>query len=133
MSFAVLSLCFMLGSLALFVLALRLRRIPAREVLPAVGLCMLVLLVLTAVFDNLMIGSGLFAYGSQTLLGIHVGLAPLEDFSYPVCAALFVPALWWLAGGRVSARAPRAGTAAAEVPAGPGREPAPGGGGRRAS
>lgn len=118
MSFAALSLCFMLGSPALFILAVRLRRIRLCEVLPAVGLAMLVLLVLTAVFDNLMIGSGLFGYGSQTLLGIHVGLAPLEDFSYPICAVLFVPALWWLAGGKIPSGPTRGGPKEIQAPTG---------------
>ena len=80
-----------------------LRRIRLRDVLPALGLAMLVLLVLTAVFDNLMIASGLFGYGSQTLLGIRVGLAPWRTSAIPLCAVLFVPALWWLAGGRTRA------------------------------
>lgn len=106
MSFAHLSSYFMLGSLLLFAVALRVRRRRLSEVAPAIGLTMLVLLVLTAVFDNVMIGSGLFDYNNQTLLGIRVGLAPLEDFSYPICAALFVPALWLLAGGSFSGDTP---------------------------
>lgn len=106
MSFAHLSLYFMLGSLALFAVALRVRRLGLRDVAPALGLTLAVLLVLTAVFDNVMIGSGLFDYNSQTLLGIRVGLAPLEDFSYPFCAALAVPALWWLAGGSPAGATP---------------------------
>ncbi|RAX49473.1 lycopene cyclase domain-containing protein [Arthrobacter sp. AQ5-05] len=107
MSFAHLSLCFILGSLALFAVALRVRGVRLRDIAPAAGLTLAVLLVLTAVFDNVMIGSGLFDYNSQTLLGIRVGLAPLEDFSYPFCAALVVPALWWLAGGSHSGATPK--------------------------
>lgn len=100
MSFAWLSLAFMAGSLLLLIIALRVRRISLRSVAPALGVALGALVALTAVFDNLMIGSGLFDYAQQTLLGIKVGLAPIEDFSYPVCAVLFCPALWWLAGGR---------------------------------
>lgn len=99
MSFAVLSLCFLLGSLVLFAAALRLRRISLATVAPALGIAGAILLVLTAVFDNLMIASGLFDYGAETLIGVHLGLAPLEDFAYPLAAVLFMPALWWLAGG----------------------------------
>ena len=56
----------------------------------------LVLVVLTAVFDNIMIAVGLFTYPPEHLSGIRIGLAPLEDFSYPVCAAFFVPAVFVL-------------------------------------
>ena len=56
------------------------------------------MLVLTAVFDNLMIYVGLFDYGQHTLTGVRIGLAPIEDFFYPVCAVLFVSGLWWLLG-----------------------------------
>ncbi|MFJ2370966.1 lycopene cyclase domain-containing protein [Microbacterium sp. NPDC087665] len=60
----------------------------------AVALTVLVLLVLTAVFDTLMIATGLFHYAGPQLLGIHIGLAPLEDFAYPLAGALLLPALW---------------------------------------
>ncbi len=55
-----------------------------------------VLLVLTAVFDNLMIAAGLFTYPAEHLSGLRIGLAPLEDFSYPLCAAFLVPAVFTL-------------------------------------
>ncbi len=67
------------------------------------ALAALVLVLLTAVFDNLMIAAGLFTYPPEHLSGLRVGLAPLEDFSYPVCAAFFVPAVFVL-----KAREPRA-------------------------
>ena len=52
-----------------------------------------VLLALTAVFDNAMIALDLFTYPEQHLSGIRIGLAPLEDFAYPLCAAFGVPAV----------------------------------------
>ncbi|WP_415854643.1 lycopene cyclase domain-containing protein [Sinomonas sp. G460-2] len=55
------------------------------------------LVTLTAVFDNVMIAVGLFRYRTDTLAGLTVGLAPLEDFAYPVAAAVLLPTLWlWL-------------------------------------
>ena len=51
------------------------------------------LLVLTAVFDNVMIASGLFTYPAEHLSGLRIGLAPIEDFAYPLCAAFGVPAV----------------------------------------
>ncbi|MDR6166142.1 lycopene cyclase domain-containing protein [Microbacterium paludicola] len=52
-----------------------------------------VLILLTAVFDNVMIAAGLFTYPEEHLSGIRIGLAPLEDFAYPLCAAFLVPAV----------------------------------------
>jgi lycopene cyclase domain-containing protein len=54
------------------------------------------LVVLTAIFDNLMIALDLFTYPPEHLSGLRIGLAPLEDFSYPVCAAFLVPAVFAL-------------------------------------
>ncbi len=53
----------------------------------------LVLFVLTAVFDNVMIALDLFTYPEAHLSGLRIGLAPIEDFSYPLCAAFGVPAV----------------------------------------
>jgi len=58
-----------------------------------------VLVVLTLVFDNLMIAAGLYGYPPEQLSGIRIGLAPLEDLSYPVAAALALPAIWHRLGG----------------------------------
>ncbi|RQP11255.1 MAG: lycopene cyclase domain-containing protein [Microbacteriaceae bacterium] len=59
----------------------------------------LVLVVLTLVFDNLMIGVGLYGYPAEQLLGVRIGLVPLEDLSYPIATAALLPAVWHLAGG----------------------------------
>jgi len=64
------------------------------------GLTALVLLALTLVFDNVMIAIGLFSYPEEHLSGIRIGLAPLEDFAYPLCAAFLVPALFELIAPR---------------------------------
>ena len=60
----------------------------------------LVLVALTAIFDNVMIAVGLFSYPPQHLSGLRIGLAPLEDFAYPVCAAFLVPAIFTLVPAR---------------------------------
>jgi hypothetical protein len=46
------------------------------------------------VFDNLMIAVGLYGYPADQLCGIRIGLAPLEDLSYPIAAAIALPAVW---------------------------------------
>lgn len=57
------------------------------------GLTALVLVGLTLVFDNLMIAVDLFSYPPEHLSGLKLGLAPVEDFAYPLCAAFLVPAV----------------------------------------
>ena len=60
------------------------------------GLTALVLIGLTLVFDNLMIAVDLFSYPPEHLSGLRLGLAPVEDFAYPLCAAFLLPALYTL-------------------------------------
>lgn len=64
----------------------------------ASGIAAAVLVVLTAIFDNVMIAAGLFAYPEELISGARIGLAPVEDFAYPVCAAFLVPAVFTLLG-----------------------------------
>lgn len=55
---------------------------------------LIVLLILTAIFDSILIGAGVVGYDPQKIIGLHVGLAPVEDFFYAVLAVIIVPALW---------------------------------------
>jgi lycopene cyclase domain-containing protein len=55
---------------------------------------LLPMLILTAVFDNLIILAGIVDYDTTKLLGIYVGVVPIEDFAYTVVAVLLVPAIW---------------------------------------
>lgn len=52
------------------------------------------LLLLTLVFDNVMLWAGLFEYNTDKLLTIYIGIAPIEDFFYAILAAILIPALW---------------------------------------
>ena len=55
---------------------------------------LLVLLVLTAVFDSIIVWAGIVGYDPQKILGLYVGFAPIEDFFYAILAVIIVPALW---------------------------------------
>ena len=92
--------------LTLLVVLTTLRRPGFGRRMAASGIAAAVLVVLTAVFDNLMIAAGLFTYPEEHLSGLRVGLAPIEDFSYPVCAAFLVPAVYVLLTPRTPAGAP---------------------------
>ncbi len=62
----------------------------------AVGIALVVLLLMTAVFDNVMIGVGLVGYDESKISGAFIGIAPLEDFAYALAAAVLLPSLWAL-------------------------------------
>lgn len=54
----------------------------------------LIVLMLTGIFDNVMIAIGLVDYDPVHISGVKIGVAPIEDFSYTLAAALVLPALW---------------------------------------
>lgn len=58
------------------------------------------LLILTAVFDNVMMAAGFFDYGSEQISGLRLGLMPVEDFLYPLAGALLLSGVWQLLSGR---------------------------------
>ena len=53
-----------------------------------------VLVTLTAVFDSLIVATGIVAYDDRHRLGWMIGLAPVEDFLYPLAGVLLLPAVW---------------------------------------
>ena len=59
-----------------------------------------VVLLMTAVFDNVMIAVGLVGYDPDRISGLRVGVAPIEDFAYAIAAVLLLPALWHLTSRR---------------------------------
>ncbi len=91
MTYALIVIPFALVTIVVTALSARRPGFGAR--IAASVLAAVVLVALTAVFDNVMIALDLFTYPSEHLSGLRVGLAPIEDFSYPVCAAFLVPAV----------------------------------------
>ena len=53
-----------------------------------------VLFTLTAIFDNVIIGTGIVAYDETKISGLKVLYAPIEDFAYTAVAVLLVPTLF---------------------------------------
>jgi lycopene cyclase domain-containing protein len=99
MTYALLSLVFL--ALATAALALALAVSPDRSALlrrwwRPVLIAAAVVLVLTAVFDNVMVAVGLMTYSAAHTSGATLGLVPIEDFAYPLAALLLLPALWLL-------------------------------------
>lgn len=83
-------------ALVFLIVAMWVRRVRLSFAVATLGWGLLIMVVLTAIFDNLMIAAGLFDYGEKTLLGVRIGRAPLEDFLYPLSSILLMPALWWI-------------------------------------
>ena len=54
----------------------------------------LVMFALTAIFDNVIVGTGIVAYDDGLLLGIKILYAPIEDFAYTAVALVLVPSLF---------------------------------------
>ena len=99
MTYLLLNSVFLAVAVGVAATAFATRRL-TRRALPAMALTLIAVFVLTAIFDNVMIAVGLFGYDSVHTTGLSIGLAPLEDFSYPLAAVLLLPSLWALIGGR---------------------------------
>jgi lycopene cyclase domain-containing protein len=97
-----LNLVFLVPALAIGVIAaVRNRRHTAHgSPFARMAVTLIVVLGMTAVFDNLMIAVGLFGYNPDVISGAFVGLAPLEDFAYAIAAAVLLPGLWLLLPAR---------------------------------
>ena len=70
----------------------------------AIGTTLGIVLILTAVFDNVMIAIGLVGYDEGKISGAFVGIAPLEDFAYALAAVFLLPSIWVLLGARGARR-----------------------------
>ena len=81
------SIVLIIGALYAFLMR---KWLPLKPVLFAA----LVMLALTAIFDNVIIGTGIVAYDQEKISGILIGLAPIEDFAYPVLALVLIPSLF---------------------------------------
>lgn len=88
MTYLALNVTFML--IAFVMLNLVSRKSPWR----AIGFTMLWMLLVTLVFDNVIIGLDIVGYDETKISGILLGLAPIEDFAYTVVAVLAVGIIW---------------------------------------
>ena len=104
MSYLTFSLVFVAAALVPALLAVLTQRTGRRWWL-AVLLAMAALVVLTIVFDSLMVAVGLFRYDQTRSLGVDVWLTPVEDLTWPVASAVLLPSLWALSD-RLGVRSP---------------------------
>ena len=99
MTYWLLNLAFLAAVVVVAVAALLARRAPRWRF---VGLTAIVLVVMTAVFDNVLVGVGIVAYDPARISGIRIGVAPIEDFAYALAAVVLLPSLWSLLAPRVA-------------------------------
>lgn len=95
MSYAGLAVIFV-GIAAVAALCAAWWRRPGRQWWQTTVATTVVLLLLTAVFDNLIIAADLVRYSVAAGSGLRVGVAPIEDFAWPLAAGLGLPSLWLL-------------------------------------
>lgn len=88
MNYATLTLVFL--TVVITFLAVTTIAVKGRMPWPAMGVTLLVTLVLTAIFDNVIIGVGLVAYDESLISGVKIGIAPIEDFAYTVSVVVIV-------------------------------------------
>ena len=97
MTYWALNSFFLLAVATVAILSLATRRTPRWLALLIAGG---ILILFTAVFDNIMIGVGLVGYDRTHISGVFIGIAPVEDFAYAIAAAVLLPCLWSLFGKR---------------------------------
>lgn len=71
---------------------------PGRGLLRQYVATLAVLVVLTGIFDNVIVALGIVAYDTTHITGLFVGVVPIEDFAYSVAAVLVLPTLWGVLG-----------------------------------
>lgn len=98
MTYWIINIPFLLAAALVLAASIALQRAP-RAV--AWFIAAAVMMVLTAVFDNAIIGFGLVDYDPALISGVRIGVAPPEDFAYTIAALLIVPALWHMMEPRV--------------------------------
>lgn len=55
---------------------------------------LVVLLILTMIFDSMLVYFSFIDYAPDKILGMRIGFAPVEDFFYAIYAAIIVPLFW---------------------------------------
>lgn len=88
MTYLFLNLSFML--IAFVIINVFVRKTPWGNLLKT----MLTMLLVTLIFDNVIIGLGIVDYDINKLSGIYLGLAPIEDFAYTVVSVILVASIW---------------------------------------
>ncbi len=95
MNYLVLNGLVLLGTILASLILLR--RIPAKHkhhILKPFWFTLSAILLLTVLFDSLIIAAGIVGYDTARILGVYIGRAPIEDFAYAVASVVLVVLIW---------------------------------------
>jgi len=90
MNYLALNVVFML--MAFVILNVIVRKSPWR----LIGWTLLAMVLVTLVFDNVIVAMGIVDYDLKKISGVLLGLVPIEDFAYTIVSVLAVSSIWHL-------------------------------------
>jgi lycopene cyclase domain-containing protein len=61
-----------------------------------IGWTLLAMVLVTLVFDNVIVALGIVDYDLKKISGVLLGLVPVEDFAYTIVSVLAVSSIWHL-------------------------------------
>lgn len=89
-TYVLMGLPFVLAAVTLDVLVLKTRVIAMRQM----WYVLVGMLILTAIFDQLLTGIPIVTYNEATMLNIKIGYAPIEDFLYTIAGVIGIGSIW---------------------------------------
>ena len=90
MNYLALNVIFML--IAFVILNVVVRKSPWK----LIGWTLLSMVLVTLIFDNVIVALGIVDYDSNKISGLVLGLVPIEDFAYTIVSVLAVSSIWHL-------------------------------------
>jgi len=90
MNYLALNVVFML--MAFVILNVIVRKSPWK----LIGWTLLAMVLVTLVFDNVIVAMGIVDYDLKKISGVLLGLVPIEDFAYTIVSVLAVSSIWHL-------------------------------------
>ena len=61
-----------------------------------IGWTLLTMVLVTLIFDNVIVALGIVDYDTDKISGLVLGLVPIEDFAYTIVSVLAVSSIWHL-------------------------------------
>jgi len=90
MNYLALNVVFML--IAFIILNVVVRKSPWK----LIGWTLLSMVLVTLIFDNVIVALGIVDYDSNKISGLVLGLVPIEDFAYTIVSVRAVSSIWHL-------------------------------------